>query len=84
MDAQAMAIKKQHQWAGRLGGRKRSERKTQANRVNGKRGGLAHTERKALAARANGKLGGRLSKAAKASAESQVMNEIFGSELAQP
>ena len=84
MDAQAMAIKKQHQWAGRLGGRKRSARKTQANRVNGRLGGLAHTERKALAARANGKLGGRRSKAAKAAAEAQVLNEIFGSEPTQP
>jgi hypothetical protein len=48
---------------------------------NGRLGGLARTERKALAARANGKRGGRHSNAA---AESQVMNEIFGSEPAQP
>ena len=84
MDARAMDISKKRQRAGRLGGRKRSERKTAANQINGRLGGLAHTEAQALAARANGKLGGRRTNAAKAAAEAQVLDAIFGAGSVQP
>ena len=78
MDAQAINLRKQHQWAGRLGGRKRSEAKTAAARANGRLGGSARTERKALAVRANGRKGGRPSKTALAVAEAREMAAIFG------
>jgi hypothetical protein len=80
MDAQAMNLNKQRQRSGRLGGRKQSEKKTAACRLNAAKGGLAHTEAQALASRANGRKGGRPPKTALAVAESEVMTEIFGLE----
>jgi hypothetical protein len=72
-------VSKRRQRGGRLGGRKRSERKTASCRVNGRLGGLAgagvRTESKAAAARLNGKLGGRPKNAL---AEEQALDAIFG------
>jgi hypothetical protein len=75
MDARTMDISKKRQRAGRLGGRKRSERKTAANQNNGRLGGRARSEGQAAAARSNGKLGGRPKNAI---AEEQALDSIFG------
>jgi hypothetical protein len=86
MTAREMDISKKRQRAGRLGGRKQSERKTTAVRANGRLGGLkggqSKSEAKAAASRANGRL--RLTNTARASAEAQVLNEIFGAGSIQP
>ena len=79
MDAYRMDISKKRQRSGRLGGRKRSEKKTGACRANGRLGGLAgagvRTESKAASSRANGKLGGRPKNAI---AEARALDSIFG------
>jgi hypothetical protein len=81
MDAPAMDISKKRQRAGRLGGRKRSERKTQANQINGRVGGLAKSGKKVAASRANGALGGRPTIAA---ADVRVLDAIFGAGSVEP
>jgi hypothetical protein len=77
MDARAIDIGKKRQRAGRLGGQRRSEKKTTAVRLNAAKGGSVSSERKATAARANGRLGGRPTNAIR---EARELVAIFGPE----